>query len=357
MRFCILFECEREWDNMKRSAQAVMYAVVCCFAAVSLLTSSGSAKQGISDALMLACNVVIPSLFPFMVLTGCLVRSGAAAALTRPTAPALTAVFRLPTSACGAVLMSFISGYPSGAAMTAELLESGEITQKQAERMLTFCVNAGPAMILFAVGDALFSSRAAGIVLLVCHILASVIIGAVGARFAPKQSAGSRAVESKPPHSLADAFVEATSDASSQMLVICGFVAAFGCITAMLPKGLEPLSAVLEVTRGTACLAERGAALPVISAALGFSGVSVMCQVAALSKGAIRPWVLVCSRAAHAAVSFLLCKAALRLFPGALECVSFGAQTVLAFSATSVPLTLSMLACAAIMLSTGCKEK
>ena len=131
-------------------------ALVLCGAAVFLYPSAAAA--GASRGMALCSSVIIPSLLPFLVLCGTFLHSAlckaAGRVLRRPTA----LLFRLP-GCCGApVLMAFVGGYPAGAAAIATLLERREITEKDAERMLHFCVCAGPAFTVGAVGSGMLGS-------------------------------------------------------------------------------------------------------------------------------------------------------------------------------------------------------
>ena len=57
--------------------------------------------------------------------------------------------------------MSLIGGFPIGAKMTAELYCDGRLTENQAQRLNMFCMNAGPAFTVTAVGVSMLSSRRA----------------------------------------------------------------------------------------------------------------------------------------------------------------------------------------------------
>ncbi len=325
----------------------ILNAVLCCLAVTVLLTSSAAAVQGIRQGLLICGEVVIPSLFPFMVLAGFIARSGAADTLSAPLKKVICPLFKVPASACAVVVLSVVSGYPTGAALVSRLAAQGEIDRKTAARMLTFCVNAGPAMVVIAVGECMLGSVAVGWVLFACHIAASVIIGVVGARFAPKQ-AGKRGKAATEP--IASAFVNATAEASTQMIMICGLVALFSSVSVLLPNNAAFLMPLVEVTQGVKLLADSGKSAVAICAALGFSGACVICQVLSVSKGLISIGALVLSRVIHAVLSGLLCTVALKLIPISLETMSTGTDIVTTFTAMSIPLTLSMLLCASTML-------
>ena len=92
--------------------------------------------QGAADGLLYCAQVLIPSLFPFMVLSSFVVNSGISAALSRILSPVTVHLFRLPGSAGVTILLSMFCGYPVGARGVRSLLSQRLITQQQAARML-----------------------------------------------------------------------------------------------------------------------------------------------------------------------------------------------------------------------------
>ncbi len=102
------------------------------------------AAAGAAKALALCAGTVIPSLFPFMAVTGLLVRLGFGQWLAPYMAGLMAPLFRLPGCAGSALLLGLVGGYPIGARTAAELYASGALTAQEAERLLTFCNNSNP---------------------------------------------------------------------------------------------------------------------------------------------------------------------------------------------------------------------
>lgn len=330
-------------------------------ALISLFTSSAVAAEGIRDGLILCSQVVIPSLMPFMVISEFAVRTLTADIIFMPICKVLSPVLKLPATACCAVLMSMFSGYPTGASLVSGLLKSGQITSKQASRMMMFCVNAGPAMIVIAVGQGMFGSISVGVMLLACHILASLIIGVLSALFFSKDDAAiikAKTAKSPQAEPTAEAFVNATATVCKQMLIICGYVTLFACVTALLPESASFTLPLFEVTKGCVWLAQNGHSIVLVSALLGFGGISVIFQVLALSGAQLSISKLLLSRIYHAMISAVLCYFSLKVLPErALATMSAGPQVILTLSTNTVAITLSMLLMASAMLWTAAYKK
>jgi len=87
---------------------------------------------------------MIPSLFPFMVLSGILLRSGISKQLSNIFYPLLGKLFRLSPDCIYVIIMGFLCGFPMGATIIADSLSLHKITQREANLLLAFCNNIGP---------------------------------------------------------------------------------------------------------------------------------------------------------------------------------------------------------------------
>ena len=145
--------------------------------ACSLILWPDHATQAVQDGLLLCINVIVPSLFPFFVLSSLVVELGLSRYLGQLLNPIMVPLFRV-NGACGTALaLGFVSGYPVGARSVIELYKSGQCTKTEAERLLAFCNNSGPAFILGVVGTGILGSSSAGLVLYFAHLAASVLVG------------------------------------------------------------------------------------------------------------------------------------------------------------------------------------
>lgn len=115
---------------------------------VNLLFFSKESVELASKGLLIWYKNMIPTLFPFMVLSGFLVRTGMAAKLSKVFYPALRYIFPATPSMLYAIVMGFLCGFPMGAKVVSDLLESRQITPRQGEYLLAFCNNIGPLYML-----------------------------------------------------------------------------------------------------------------------------------------------------------------------------------------------------------------
>ena len=149
---------------MRKLFLACTYAL-CAAAGICLFLEPEICTAGIYHALTLCAKTLIPTLFPFMVVSGFFLRSGMSAVCGAHLSRLTARVFRLPGESAGILLLSMIGGFPVGIKMTAQLFSDKRITQKQAARMCLFCINAGPAFVISAVGAGFYKSTKIGVLL------------------------------------------------------------------------------------------------------------------------------------------------------------------------------------------------
>ena len=137
--------------RMKRRIRTDVCLILCGIL-VWFLADARQLRLEAAKALTLCAGTVIPALFPFMVVTGLLVRLGFGQWLAPDMAGLMASLFRLPGCAGSALLLGLVGGYPIGARTAAELYASGDLTRQEAERLLTFCNNSNPVFLISVLG-------------------------------------------------------------------------------------------------------------------------------------------------------------------------------------------------------------
>ena len=113
-----------------------------------LLTNPVKSSHLVLSALTTWCTKMIPSLFPFMVLSGILLRTGLSFRLSKLLYPLLGSLFRLSPNCIYVIFMGFLCGFPMGANIIAESLSLKKITECEANLLLAFCNNIGPVYFI-----------------------------------------------------------------------------------------------------------------------------------------------------------------------------------------------------------------
>ncbi len=306
---------------------------------------------GVSDGLRICAAAIIPSLFPFMVISDFVIRSGLADLAGRFINPVTRLFFRLPGSAGCAVVMSMLGGYPVGAKMTAQLLEDGSINRNQAKRMMLFCVNAGPAFVIGTVGTVIFSSRKAGIILYLSMIVSSLIMG-----FASRFFSGNEIdIKIKTPEFRSGVFSQSVMQGVNSTLMLCAWLLLFSCVGSYLkklPDGIAQYTNLITEVTG-ACISACGR-YPVSIQALimGWSGICVHCQLLpSIKETQVKYLHFVVSRIVHGALSATVADFLFRIFPCETDVFSTGTEVLPEIYSVSVPAAISTVILSAMLIA------
>lgn len=313
------------------------------FSALALLFWPDQAAEAMRDGLALCGNVLIPSLFPFFILSSMVIELGMSKYLGCLLEKIMHPLFRVNGSCATALVLGFLGGYPVGARTAIQLYESKQCSKTEAERLLAFCNNCGPAFILGVVGTGIFGSSSLGFLLYLVHILASLIVGIIFrfykysdhsiARFCP-------APQFQTVHA-SSALIRCVTGAIQSTLNICSFVLFFSVVIRMMacsglfsglsillgtlfaPLGMDRfwaahlLAGLLEMTAGVSSLTEGALSgrLSMAAFMLGWAGLSVHCQVLAfIGDTGLSLHTYLIGKLLHGGLSALIISSLSRLF-------------------------------------------
>ncbi len=238
--------------------------------------------EAVRGGLHLCAKAVIPSLFPFLVLSG--IVTPLLKEVSIPLDNLFARIFHLPRIGLAPCLIGALCGFPIGVRTVAELYREGVIKKEEAVRLASLAANTGPAFAVAAIGQALFGSTRLGWQLYFIQLLSSFLLGVFEAKGAPPS------VSQAPPFfgTLPFSLPEAIYRAALTMLTVTGTVVFFSALASipalLLPPWLSALlSAFLEIGTGTAAAARlpRALGIPIAAFALSFSGLSVLLQSSA----------------------------------------------------------------------------
>lgn len=229
--------------QMKKYVMIILTAL--CMLIMILLGQRATA--GAREGVELCLRAVIPSLFPFFVvsvyLNGQL--SGINLRMLRP----VESLCGMPGNSGSILLLGLLGGYPVGAQSIAQWYESKVLSASDAQRLLGFCNNPGPAFI-FGMLSAYFPSQAHLWALWSVQILSAVLTGVL----LPGRTDSSCRMQDKASITLPQAVVRSVRS----ILVVCGWVILFRTLLSLfsnVPKAVQiPLTGFLELTNGCAGL-------------------------------------------------------------------------------------------------------
>lgn len=306
-------------------------------------------SKGTAKGILISGRVIIPSLFPFTFCLLFIIKSGITEYLEF-LKPVTARLFRQSPEQFAVMLLSFVGGYPIGAKLIDELVATKKISTKNGRIMQLFCVNAGPAFIVAAVGSSLLGSQRLGYILLVSHIASSLILALTLKGFMADEISGNF----KAQHiGMADNFVLSAGEAASAVFGICGYVILFSAINAYIEFLSQKISFIkyaaylFEVTNGISLTDN----ILLISFLLGFAGFSVWFQILSVSRNTgVTPLPFITARIFHGLLSVCFTAVILRVFRVPLPAFSTSSYFSGEMFYTGAALSLSMVCMAIVFL-------
>ena len=249
---------------------------------------------------------VLPSLFPFMVITLIMIKSGFAEKASLPLKK-ITGFFNLPPAAAVCLLISVCSGYPAGSKCLLEFYENGCLSQKDMKKLSVLCSTSGPLFIIGSVGVRMFADKSAGWKILLAHFLSVIIIALIISLFSKREQ--TKELKRAPVKSnvLYDSFYGAVISVAvaggfiaffsvtARILSDFNFLIVFEKFLSLFTDGQSAKAASLGLVEATIGCKELSAVankltLPFAGFLITFGGVSILLQqLAYLCKAGVKP--------------------------------------------------------------------
>ncbi|MGN0536914.1 MAG: nucleoside recognition domain-containing protein [Acutalibacteraceae bacterium] len=279
---------------MKKKCGTALFYIGVMFMCIAILCFARQTAEGVKKALICTVEILIPALFPFMVLSVLMIRSGFAQICGRVLSPITKSLFGLGGAAAPVIFLSLIGGFPVGAKGIRTLYNQGLIDKTTARRMGVFCISSGPAFLITAVGVRMLNSPQIGVILFVSQTTAVIILGVL-ARLIPIEKNIKTQEQTTEP--FGDAVVCSAYDAANSMIQMMALVIVFFVVLEILSalgvmeflKGLPFLpqtisqnipKILLEVSAACSGLSSSGGVSPIAFAfAVGWGGLCVHFQI------------------------------------------------------------------------------
>ena len=149
-----------------KSVLSSLFTLFCFFL---ILLCPKEAFDGARSGLFLWFETLLPTLFPFMVLTNLLLHTQALSYITQVLKPILCPIFKVSETGSFAILCGFLCGYPMGAKVIASLCREQRISRSEGQYLLSFCNNTSPMFLLnYVILSALHLPGKTRVILLIC---------------------------------------------------------------------------------------------------------------------------------------------------------------------------------------------
>lgn len=283
----------------------IFFSILILICTIFIIISPTTILSSTRNSLLLWSNIIVPSLFSFLVLSELLNITGINTLIGRILTHIMRPIFKLPGISSIAIVLGMTSGYPIGAKTTADLLKSKKISLEDANHLITFTNNSGPLFLSGAVGIGIYQSPIIGNLLLISHYISAILVGILF-RFIKKNTDNSSSFDKSNIEIISFSKIgsilgEIIKRSLSTLFMLGGFIVIFAVFTSILdslgflhyisktffPKldiytGKSIIYGLLEVTTGITSLANSELSLffkiIITSFLIGFGGLSVHLQ-------------------------------------------------------------------------------
>ena len=289
-----------------------------------LLKSPVLASNACIDALSLCFKKVIPSLFPFLIITELIISLNMHYCLGQYFGKPLSKLLKISPPSSVALICGLLFGFPLGTKFSVSLYENNIISKEETSNLICFCSNTGPGFIMSVIGSSLGNKNIA-LCIYVCQVISAFIIG-----FVLQNKRNTDSIPQTFPEQVFNVNVITLAVTSSviPMLNICSFVIFFSLISSSIENILSYFnldtyintffSGFLELTNGINKLSY----LPLNTKTVfmsaffvGWSGLSVILQsISIFSKHSLNTKKFIIAKLFQGIICALLCVILCKLF-------------------------------------------
>jgi sporulation integral membrane protein YlbJ len=307
--------------------KTIFLSICAIILAVSMITYPKESFEASIRGLNMWWEIVFPSLLPFFLVSEMLIGFGVVKFIGVLLEPLMRPLFKVPGIGGFVWAMGMASGFPAGAKLTVRMRQEGQLTQIEAERLVSFTNSSNPLFIFGAVAVGFFHNPHLGVLLALAHYLGNICVGLImrfygnETPYKDKDKQGRFIVRTalsalhqtrlKDKRPIGKLLGDAVNSSIQTLLMVGGFIILFSVInkllfhlhiTAILAKVFDLLlsalsfpdmlsipfiSGLFEITLGSDLTSQvQDATLLqqaiITSFILGFSGFSVQAQVASI---------------------------------------------------------------------------
>lgn len=271
---------------------SLVWGIAIAFLFAIFLKNPQAASAYMKKGMTLCYASVVPSLFPFMVVSELLVSIGFGKATERWLGRPIGRMLGFSPAATGALILGWICGIPVGAKIAVSLFDRGEISQDELSRLLAVCNIPGSGFLVGVVGSTLYGDPRFGAYLYLCSLILSLGFALLLRGKHKKSGAETSLLLSAPSRFSASDFTRVLASATTSMLSVCACVVFFtsvvGCFSQICaafsaPSWVKPLLfGLFEISSGVSAstsLENIHACAAVCGFTVGWSGISVHMQI------------------------------------------------------------------------------
>ena len=238
---------------MKKKYQELFVVLIILFIYLGIFINPSLIIESGISSINIFKTKLFPSIFPFFVLASLLLELGIATKISNKLNPIFKRLFHVEGNSSFIILVSIISGFPSGSKYVVESYKNKTIDKSTANYLLTFTHFANPLFILGTCG-LILNSLSLAYKILIIQIISNLILGII---LRPKEIISSKKINNYPNKSFLEALPKAINDAIKLLLFMLGSITFFMFFSKLLTTSLSLnpffetiITGILDMTSG-----------------------------------------------------------------------------------------------------------
>ena len=238
---------------MKKKYQELFAVLIILFLYLGIFINPSLIIESGISSINIFKTKLFPSIFPFFVLASLLLELGIATKISNKLNPIFKRLFHVEGNSSFIILVSIISGFPSGSKYVVESYKNKTIDRSTANYLLTFTHFANPLFILGTCG-LILNSLSLAYKILIIQIISNLILGII---LKPKEIISSKKINNYKSKSFLEALPKAINDAIKLLLFMLGSITFFMFFSKLLTSflSLNPffetiITGILDMTSG-----------------------------------------------------------------------------------------------------------
>lgn len=278
-------------------------------------------KTIVFDSISISLNTwttsIIPSLFPFFVISDILINYHITNYIPKPIKKTFSYLFGTSDQVTTIFFLSCLSGFPSNARNTRTLYDKKLITESEASHALIFTHFSNPLFILSTVSVLFLHNESFGIPILISHYLGNIILGIITKKNTTTNNIN-YTKETNKSQSFSTILINSIKSSIDTLLLILGTLTCFLVLSSLLinnlnlnPYNSSIIKGLLEITMGLKSLSLLNIPdiykIVISTMFISFGGLSVHLQVISqITDTKIKYYPFFIARIFHAIISGII---------------------------------------------------
>ena len=210
----------------------------------------------ISYSLNIWVNNLIPSMFPFFIISDILINYEFINIIPRIIKRIFSKLFNVGDNLISIFFLSILSGFPSSARITRNMYDKKLIDVNESNHILMFTHFANPLFILSTVAVSFLEYEKYGLIILISHYLGNIIIGIIFRNFFYNNHTNYKSITNKS-QSFSNILIKSIKSSIDTLLLILGTLTCFLIISSLIinklnlsPYPATIIKGILEITMG-----------------------------------------------------------------------------------------------------------